>query len=160
MENKTMLSSYFFSRLKEMGSGEDRQSGGRFNLIVPEIFPSNQATVVVFEGNNFFAEVPLYDELLPSHQDVKNAVVILRARYQESVSSTALKWLKRYASDLRESGNLLMLAGVESHVMQKLEKAGLLDLIGKENVFASGPVLEASLNEVLDAAEEWLKKKA
>jgi MFS superfamily sulfate permease-like transporter len=91
---------------------------------------------------------------------VSNAVVILRARYQESVSSTALKWLERYASELRGSGNLLMLAGVESHVIQKLEKAGLMDQIGKENVFASGPVLEASLNEAFDAAEEWLKKKA
>ena len=52
-----------------------------------------------------------------------------------------------------------MLAGVESHVMQKLEKARLLDLIGKENVFQAGSVLEASLNEALDAAEAWLKKK-
>jgi hypothetical protein len=32
---------------------------------VPEVYPSNQATVVVFEGNKLFAEVPLYDELLP-----------------------------------------------------------------------------------------------
>jgi SulP family sulfate permease len=115
--------------------------------------------VVVFEGNKFFAEVPLYDELLPSHQDVKNAVVILRARYQESVSSTALKWLERYAKELRQSGNLLMLAGVESHVFQKLEKAGLLDHIGIENVFTARPVLEASLDAALDAAELWLKKR-
>ena len=52
-----------------------------------------------------------------------------------------------------------MLAGVESHVMQKLEKAGLMAQIGKENVFASRPVLEASLNEALDAAEAWLRKE-
>jgi SulP family sulfate permease len=137
-----------------------RTKDGKFETAdVPEVYPSNQATVFVFEGNKFFAEVPLYDELLPSLKDVKNAVVILRARYQESVSSTALKWLDRYAKELRQSGNLLMLAGVEPHVIQKLEKAGLLDQIGKENVFAARPVLEASLNEALDAAEEWLKKK-
>ena len=52
-----------------------------------------------------------------------------------------------------------MLAGVESHVIQKLTKAGLLDQIGKENVFAAHPVLEASLNDALDAAEVWLNKK-
>ncbi|CAB1061572.1 hypothetical protein D1BOALGB6SA_6347 [Olavius sp. associated proteobacterium Delta 1] len=137
-----------------------RTHDGKFETDeVPEVYPSNQATVVVFEGNKFFAEVPLYDELLPSRQNVTNAVVILRARYQESVSSTGFKWLERYATELRRSGNLLMLAGVESHVMQKLEKAGLLDLIGKENVFASGPVLEASLIEALDAAEVWLKNR-
>jgi SulP family sulfate permease len=137
-----------------------RTNDGKFETgDVPEVYPSNQATVVVFEGNKFFAEVPLYDELLPSHQDVKNAVVILRARYQESVSSTALKWVERYAKDLRQSGNLLMLAGVEAHVMQKLEKAGLLDRIGRGNVFASGSVLENSLHAALDAAEEWIKKK-
>jgi hypothetical protein len=59
---------------------------------------------------------------------------------------------------LRRSGNLLMLAGVEPHVLQELDKAGLLDQIGKENVFAARPVLEDSLNEALDAAEVWLKK--
>ena len=83
----------------------------------------------------------------------------MRARYQESVSSTALKWLERYATELHRSGNLLMLAGVESNVIQKLEKAGLMDLIGKKNVFAARPVLEESLHEALDAAESWLKKK-
>ena len=43
--------------------------------------------------------------------------------------------------------------------MQELDKAGLLDQIGKENVFAAGSVLQDSLNEALDAAEAWLKKK-
>ena len=52
-----------------------------------------------------------------------------------------------------------MLAGVEPHVMQKLDKAGLLYQIGKENIFTARPVLEASLDEALDAAEEWLKKQ-
>jgi len=126
---------------------------------VPEVYPSNQATMVVFEGTSFFAEVPLYDELLPSRQDVKNGVIILRVRHQESVSSTALKWLQRYATDLRQSGNLLMLAGVEPHVMQELAKAGLLDHIGRENVFAARPALEASLNEAFDAAEARLGKE-
>ncbi|MGD8445683.1 MAG: STAS domain-containing protein [Desulfobacterales bacterium] len=80
-------------------------------------------------------------------------------RDQESVSSTALKWLGRYAQELRQSGNLLMLAGVEPPVVQELARAGLLDLVGRQNVFASESVLQASLNEALDAAEEWLKKK-
>jgi SulP family sulfate permease len=126
---------------------------------VPQVYPSNQATVLVFEGNQFFAEVPFIKELLPSRQDVKNAVVILRARHQETVPSTALKWLKRYTKELHQSGNLLILAGVEPHAMQELDKAELLDQIGKENVFASGSVLQDSLNEALDAAEAWLKKE-
>ena len=126
---------------------------------VPQVYPSNQATVLVFEGNHFFAEVPFIEELLPSRQDVKNAVVILRARHQETVPSTALKWLKRYTKELHQSGNLLILAGVEPHAMQELDKAELLDQIGKENVFASGSVLQDSLNEALDAAEAWLKKE-
>ena len=126
---------------------------------VPQVYPSNQATVLVFEGNQFFAEVPFIEELLPSRQGVKNAVVILRARHQETVPSTALKWLKRYTKELHQSGNLLILAGVEPHAMQELDKAGLLDQIGKENVFASGSVLQDSLNEVLDVAEAWLKKE-
>jgi SulP family sulfate permease len=140
-----------------------RREDGEFETVeAPEVYPSDQATAVVFEGNEFFAEVPLFDDLLPSRQNVKNAAIILRLRYQESVSSTALKWLQRYARDLQQSGNLLMLAGVEPHVMRELNKAGLTDQIGKENIFEACSILEASLHEALDAAEMWLqdRKKA
>ncbi|CAB1084844.1 Sulfate permease [Olavius algarvensis Delta 1 endosymbiont] len=137
-----------------------RRPDGKFETgDVPEVFPSNQPTAVFFEGNKFFAEVPLFDELLPSRQDVKNAVVILCLRHQDSVSSTALKWLQRYTTELQRSGNLLMLAGVEPHVMQALDRAGLRDHIGKENVFEARPILEASLSEALDAAEVWLQNR-
>ena len=51
-----------------------------------------------------------------------------------------------------------MLAGVEPHVMRELERAGLLDPIGRENVFAAHKVLESSLNEALDAALKWLQQ--
>ena len=137
-----------------------RTKDGKFETgDVPQVYPSNQATVIVFEGTDFFAEVPLFDQLLPSQQNVNNAVVILRARHHESIPSTALKWLKRYTKELHQSGNLLMLAGVEPHVMQELEKAEMLDQIGRENVFAAQPVLAASLNAALDAAEVWLNRK-
>lgn len=52
-----------------------------------------------------------------------------------------------------------MLAGVEPHVMQELQRAGLLDHIGRENVFPAQRELEASLNEAFDAAEVWLGKE-
>jgi hypothetical protein len=60
---------------------------------------------------------------------------------------------------LRHSGNLLMLAGVEPNVVQVLTKAGLNDQIGKENIFETRSVLEASLHDALDAAEVWLRNQ-
>ena len=68
-------------------------------------------------------------------------------------------YLRSAIDQLHQSGNLLMLDGVEPHVMQELAKSLLLDQIGKENVFASGSVLQDSLNEALYAAEVWLKKQ-
>ena len=136
-----------------------RQDGKFEEREVPEAYPSNQPTVIVSEGADFFAEVPIFKELLPSHRNVTKAVVILRARRHECISSTALKWLKSYATDLQQSDNHLMLAGVEPHMMRELEKAGLLDRIGRENIFPAQPVLEASLYEALDAAEAWLEKQ-
>jgi SulP family sulfate permease len=137
-----------------------RTQDGKFETgEVPAVYPSDQPTAIFFEGNKFFSEVPLFDELLPSRQEVKNAVVILCLRHQDTVSSTAFKWLQRYTTELQRSGNLLMLAGVEPPVMQELDRAGLLEHIGKENVFESQTVLEASLNEALDAAEVWLQNR-
>ena len=42
--------------------------------------------------------------------------------------------------------------------MKELERAALLDQIGRENVFAAHTFLESSLDEALDAALKWLQQ--
>jgi SulP family sulfate permease len=123
---------------------------------VPEKYRSNQATIISIGGIEFFAEVPVLDENLPDALAAKNAVVILRIRGLEHMGSTSMSWLERYNADLREGGNLLMLAGVDPRLKEELAKTNVLDEIGEENVFLTQPGLGAAEDAALEAAQKWL----
>jgi SulP family sulfate permease len=126
----------------------------------PKTYPSNKTTVLRFDNLSFFAEVPLLDGLLPGKEGVKNAVVILTLRYMETLPSTTLKWLARYNLELRQSGNLLLLAGVGSHVFELLAHTGIIDAIGKENIFRAQRVITASIDEAVTRAQDWLEQNS
>jgi SulP family sulfate permease len=124
----------------------------------PATYPSRAVTVLRFDHLGFFAEVPLLEDLLPSRQGVRQAAVILTLRYMESLPSTTLKWLARYSRELRADGNLLLLAGVGSHVFELLAHTGIVDAIGKDNIFPARHVMTASIEEAVARGEAWLHK--
>lgn len=125
----------------------------------PETYPSGKVTVLRFDHLQFFAEVPLLDSMLPDNRGVKNAVVILTLRYIETLPSTTLKWLARYAKELRGNGNLLLVAGVVPHVFELLERTEILNELGKENVFPAHRVVSESIEAARDRGQSWLKEK-
>lgn len=122
----------------------------------PEVFPSGQVTVLRFDNLSFFAEVPLLDSLLPGKEGTRRAVVVLTLRYIETLPSTTLKWLARYNQELKDSGNLLLLAGVGHHVFDLLEHTGVIDAIGKNNIFPAQTVMTASMEAAMERANAWL----
>ena len=126
---------------------------------VPETYPSGKVTVLRFDHLEFFAEVPLLDSLLPDTGGVRNAAVILTLRYIETLPSTTLKWLARYAKELRETGNLLLVAGVEPHVFELLERTEIINALGKENVFPAHRAVFDSMEAAMDRAQSWLREK-
>jgi SulP family sulfate permease len=123
----------------------------------PEVFPSDQVTVLRFDNLSFFAEVPLLDSLLPGKEGTRRAVVVLTLRYIETLPSTTLKWLARYNHELKESGNLLLLAGVGHHVFDLLDHTGIIDAIGRANIFPAQPVMTASMEAAMERADAWLE---
>jgi len=127
---------------------------------LPTSFPSNQVTVVGYEGANFFAEVPAVMNKMPSLGNVTHAVIIWRLRGLEELHSTFLKQLSLFAQNTREGGNRFMLEGVESDAMETLEKTGVLAEIGQDNVFPARPGLGAALDAAWDEAQSWLNAKS
>ena len=119
---------------------------------------SNQVTILNYEGNCFFGEIPAIKHHMPPIKDVHNAVIIWRMSGCDDIHSTFLKWMKRFAEEFHAQGNRFILEGVEPHVMKVLEESKLLDVIGKENVFPAQPALLMALNHALDVAQKWIKK--
>ena len=85
----------------------------------------------------------------------RGSVVILRLRDRDEVGSTFIRIIERYAQTLQAQGNLLMLSGLNQHVLAQLEDTDLLDLIGDENVFPAKARFGASIEQALERAETW-----
>lgn len=124
----------------------------------PELTPG-AATVLVVQGLDFFAEVPVLADQVPAARGVSNAVLILVLRDMEHTTSTGLKWLEHYASDLKASGSLLMLADVNPKVMAALKRSGALQVIGEEHVFPATTRVLAAENTAWAAAQAWIKTR-
>ncbi len=126
---------------------------------VPTVFPSNQATIIAYQGANFFAEVPAAMSRMPSLSGVSNAVIIWHVRGNNDVHTTFLKQLSLFIRKTKAGGNRLILAGVEAHPMAILEKTKVLDEIGRENVFPATPGLGESLDASWAESQKWLETK-
>jgi SulP family sulfate permease len=84
------------------------------------------------EGPFFFGAVENFERALAStHTDPE--VVILRLRWVPFMDITGLQTLEEVVRDLHRRKVRVMITGANERVAGKLEKAGLLDLLGREN---------------------------
>jgi len=142
-------------RLQNAVRSED---GGWEICDTPKELKPNQATVLVVQGLDFFAEVPALEDQMPSTRGASNTVVILILRDMRTITSTAIKWLEKYVQDLKTQGSLLMLADVNPGVLEVLKKSGALNVIGEQNVFPATARVLAAENTAWEAAQKWLQQ--
>jgi SulP family sulfate permease len=84
------------------------------------------------EGPFFFGAVENFERALAStHTDPQ--VVILRLRWVPFMDITGLQTLEEVIRDLHRRKVRVMITGANERVTGKLEKAGLLDLLGRDN---------------------------
>ena len=87
---------------------------------------------IAVEGPFFFGAVENFERALAStHTDPE--VVILRLRWVPFIDITGLQTLEEVVRDLHRRKVRVMLTGANERVTGKLEKAGLLELLGREN---------------------------
>ena len=126
---------------------------------VPETVPSREVLALQPIGGLFFAGAVELEEELPDVGDAERAAVILRLRDRDEVGSTFLGVVRRYADRLRARDSKLSLAGVSEDVLDQLERTGIIESIGRENVFLATPGYGASLGKAMDAGERWIKEE-
>ncbi len=133
---------------------------GRFlEAEAPQTLTSGEIVMLQPVGSLFFAGAAEFEEALPDVGDAHHAVVIVGLRDRDEVGSTFIRFLDRYVDELYAQDNLLMLAGVDEHVTLQLERTGLLDLIGRENVFPAEAELGAAMRNANVAAEAWIAEQ-
>jgi len=92
--------------------------------------------VEVFEvkGPFFFGAAYKFKESL--HLIEKNPrVLIIRMRHVPVIDSTGLHILEEVFHQAKNGGTVLIISGIQKDVFKEFDKSGLLDKIGKKNVF-------------------------
>ena len=153
-----LLYIYFSARKVELYELTQREDGRYEERAPPARLPSNKATVIGLHGNAFYATVGTLVQLLPSTKEAHSAVLILELRGLPFISTTLLDWIQKYAAQLDKSGNKLTLAEVDAHVFNELQRTGMSDAIGPENIFVAKPVVGASVDDALAAANTWIRQ--
>lgn len=127
---------------------------------VPAELAGNAVTLMQIYGNMTFAGAETLELLLPTPKTSERPVVILRLRAQESIGSSFIGVLERYAQQLKAHGGKLMVAGVNPKVKGQLAQTGTVEeFLGGENVFLSSSTLGASTRDAYAAAERWLQEQ-
>lgn len=123
----------------------------------PAILPSEQVTILAPFGSLFFAAAPVFEEQLPEiDEETHRAAVILSLRTRSDLGSTFIGVIQRYARELAEHDSRLILAAVSPEARDQIKQVGLLDEIGRENIFLDSEIVGESIHEALDEATRWL----
>jgi SulP family sulfate permease len=135
--------------------------GGRYeDRPAPKQLPSGQVIVLFPKGSLFFAGASEFEEQLPQVGDAQGMAVILRLRGREEIGSTFLRVIDRYAKSIQANQGKLILVGVSEKVYTQLQKTGLLDDLGSENVYRATTILGDSAITALEDARQWLEANA
>ena len=117
------------------GIVQDEEEQEDINSLSRRVIPDN---VEVFEINGpfFFGAADKFKNALS--QVRKNpTVLILRLRKVLSIDATGLRALEDVLSSTKKEGTTLILSGVHAQPLFALERAGLLDKIGEDNLFGN-----------------------
>jgi sulfate permease, SulP family len=142
-----VLSAFLFMRRMSKGSSiipVDSESDLIDNYAdIPECIE-----IYEISGPFFFAAAKKYQEVLKNFQ-VHTQVMIIRMRHVPFIDSTGIHNFRETLHELKHHRKRVILSGVRPEVMAELEKSGLAEYIGRENIFAS-------FDEALPAAKMGL----
>jgi SulP family sulfate permease len=108
------------------------------------------------EGDLFFGVADeLQEQLAKLAHQLGLRVVILRLKRTHSIDATVLHVLEQFIRDMKErGGGHVILCGLRTQLMSVLKSYGLIDQIGRENVFEAGFGVFTSAKRALERARQ------
>ncbi len=129
-----------------------RMPGGRFIEIPLQSRAGARPVVFVqIEGDLFFGVADQLQRRLSAMRASEVRVAIFRLKRCHSIDSTVLDVLEQFVGAMRAAGRHVILCGIRVELAEILRNYGLIDLIGKQNVFPAG-------DGVFDAARKALER--
>ncbi len=116
----------------------------RFNL--PRLHP--QVTAIRFDGQLYFANVTYFEEsvlyLVSNDPDLKYILVVGSA--VNGLDASGVEMLKNLVDRLSQNKITLAFCSIKGNVIEVMQRTGLIEKIGQDNIFASE---DAALKELM-----------
>ncbi len=97
-------------------------------------------SIVHVEGELFFGAAEIFrEEIGRVCADPNLKVVILRMKNAHHLDATSVMALEELVRFLRDNNRHLIVSGAQLDILRVLKNSGLLDILGKENIFAASP---------------------
>jgi SulP family sulfate permease len=144
----------FMKRMADMG----KSIPTRIDSDVIEDYSSLPKGIGIYEisGPLFFASAKEYCEVLKS-VGFENKLIIIRMRHVPFVDATGLHNFKGALKILKDSGTKIVLSGVNDTVCEDLKKAGIHNMVGKDNIFPSFDLALAAATEMVEKTDKKRK---
>jgi SulP family sulfate permease len=137
-----------------------RRDDGTFEeLPAPANTPDRQVVVVDAYGSLLYAGARTLQEKLPDPAGAVHPVVVLRLRGRMSLGATFAAVIADYVERLERSGGHLILSGVQSPMLAKVQRTATTRVADSIEVFEATEILGASTNAAIDAGEAWLAER-
>ncbi|EOW9440813.1 SulP family inorganic anion transporter [Vibrio cholerae] len=108
-----------------------------------------ELAVYALEGPFFFAAAETFERVMGNIQETPQ-ILILRLKWVPFMDITGIQTLEEMIQSFHKRGIKVLISGANSRVSQKLVKAGIVKLVGEQNVY---PVFEGALSAALTEIE-------
>jgi SulP family sulfate permease len=140
----------FMRRMSEAVSVESHDQMPAVDL-TPSVNAQALGTMVYsIDGPFFFGAAEKLERSL-QHSQERSKTLVLRLGDVPFVDATGILALEEIVADFKHRGAAVLFSEVRPNVLYKLERSGLIDMVGKENVLET-------LNDAMTRAE-WLNAK-
>ncbi len=137
------------------------ETGTLAELRDPKERPHPEISIIHVEGELFFGAADLFQEQVRSLADNQNIrVFILRMKNARHLDASTVMALENLHDYLRETGRHLLISGSNPDVTRVLENSGLLQQIGRENIFPAEENATMATRNALKRAKELLPGQA
>jgi SulP family sulfate permease len=134
-----------------------RPDGGIDEVDPPAGVPAHDVVVLQPYGSLFFAAAAELEKQLPAvTDDSVGSVVILRFRGKPDVGSTLIGILADYADSLRQVGSKLMIVTDSERIIDQLDRTGVAEKIGPENLYQGGTRLLGTVIQAASDGKDWV----
>jgi SulP family sulfate permease len=119
----------------------------------PADLPARDTLVIQLQGDLFFGMEDELSSYLERILLLNSKVVVIRLKATRSIDTTVMSRLAEFVDRIHARGGHVLCCGIGRPLKVKLERYGLIELLGTENVFESAATVFESSHAALGRAD-------